>query len=114
MGKHLRQVHGKKWKCLYCGKQYSDKGSHKICDKKDEKLKIKLVKSYMNKSEPIRFLFLKNKFIFNRDYLENGPFIYFIRNILGIGHFSRCYYSFDTISGKEVAIKFALNDKKNG
>ena len=60
-GKHLRQVHGQKWQCPYCDKQYSDKGSHQICAKKDEKLKIKLVKSYMNKSDPISFLFLKKK-----------------------------------------------------
>jgi len=44
--------------------------------------------------------------------MEKGPFIYFIRNILGNGHFSKCFYSIDPISGKEVAIKFALNEKK--
>ena len=45
--------------------------------------------------------------------MEKGPFIYFIRNILGNCHFSKCYYSIDTISGKEVAIKFALNEKND-
>jgi len=44
--------------------------------------------------------------------IERGQFTYFSNLLFGEGNNSKCFYGFDTISGKEVAIKFELNQKQ--
>ncbi len=110
--KHIRWVHGEKWKCSYCGKTYSDKNSHQVYSVKDNIFKKKFFQSYIDINDPIQFINRKNNMVFKKNSLEKGPFIYFTNNLLGNGHFSKCYYAIDTVSGKEVAIKFALNKNK--
>ena len=50
-----------------------------------------------------------------KNTIEKGSFVYFnnFNNYaLGHGGFSKCFYGIDLISGKEIALKFALNQNK--
>lgn len=112
LGKHMRTKHGPKWTCKHCKHSYCDKGSHPICKVYQQQLLQKFIKSYFIKNEPIAFMKKEKKPDLSNIAVEKGPFTYFKNPLLGEGHNSKCFYGFDTICGKEIALKFALNHKK--
>ena len=111
LNKHIRNFHGPKWECQYCKHRYTEKGSHLICKAKEKILTKKFIDTFLEKNDPISFIERKFNPKFGKDTIEKGPFIYFANNILGKGHFSKCYFSIDTVSGLPVALKFALSKK---
>ena len=44
--------------------------------------------------------------------VEKESFIYFKDLFIGSGHFSKCFYGIELITGNEIAIKSALNNNK--